>query len=97
MYAGKKDGTIIKAKHPKGLLHGSPVSASLAAAIMNAKYVNAVPLYRLEQEFKRYGLAITRQNMANWMIRLGEEYIAVMWDYLHELLYDYHVIQADET
>ena len=97
VYAGKKDGTIIKAKHPKGLLHGSPVSASLAAAIMNAKYVNAVPLYRLEQEFKRYGLAITRQNMANWMIRLGEEYIAVMWDYLHELLYDYHVIQADET
>ena len=75
VYAGKKDGTIIKAKHPKGLLHGSPVSASLAAAIMNAKYVNAVPLYRLEQEFKRYGLAITRQNMANWMIRLGEEYL----------------------
>lgn len=82
---------------PLYYLHGSPVSASLAAAIMNAKYVNAVPLYRLEQEFKRYGLAITRQNMANWMIRLGEEYIAVMWDYLHELLYDYHVIQADET
>ena len=24
VYAGKKDGTIIKAKHPKGLLHGSP-------------------------------------------------------------------------
>ena len=97
VYAGKKDGTIIKAKHPKGLLHGSPVSASLAAAIMNAKYVNAVPLYRLEQEFKRYGLAITRQNMANWMIRLGEEYLAVLYDYLHSLLYSYHVIQADET
>lgn len=97
VYAGKKDGTIIKAKHPKGLLHGSPVSASLAAAIMNAKYVNAVPLYRLEQEFKRYGLAITRQNMANWMIRLGEEYLGTMYDYLHKLLYDYHVIQADET
>ena len=97
VYAGKKDGTIIKAKHPKGLLHGSPVSASLAAAIMNAKYVNAVPLYRLEQEFKRYGLAITRQNMANWMIRLGEEYLAVLYDHLHSLLYSYHVIQADET
>ena len=54
-------------------------------------------LYRLEQEFKRYGLAITRQNMANWMIRLGEEYLGTMYDYLHKLLYDYHVIQADET
>lgn len=97
VYASKTDDRIVRAKHPKGLLSGSPVSASLAAAIINGKYVNAVPLYRLEQEFKRYGLAISRQNMANWMIRLGEEYIAVMYDYLHILLYDYHVIQADET
>lgn len=35
--------------------------------------------------------------MANWMIRLGEEYLGVLYDYLHSLLYDYHVIQADET
>ena len=97
VYASKTDDRIVRAKHPKGLLSGSPVSASLAAAIINGKYVNAVPLYRLEQEFKRYGLTISRQNMANWMIRLGEEYIAVMYDYLHILLYDYHVIQADET
>ena len=35
--------------------------------------------------------------MANWMIRLGEEYLAVLYDHLHSLLYSYHVIQADET
>lgn len=97
VYASKKDGHMVKAEHPRGLLKGSPVSPSIAAAIMNGKYVNAVPLYRLEKEFERYGLAITRQNMANWMIRLGESYIAVMYDYLHELIYNYHVIQADET
>lgn len=97
VYSSKLDEHMIKAPHPRNLLHGSLVSPSLAAAVINGKYVNAVPLYRLEKEFERYGLAITRQNMANWMIRLGEEYIAVMWDYLHELLYDYHVIQADET
>ena len=97
VYADKKDGHMVKAKHPRGLLHGSTVSPTLAAAIINGKYVNAIPLYRLEQEFKRYGLAITRQNMANWMIRLGEEYLSVLYDYLHRKLYDYHVIQADET
>ena len=97
VYASKKDGHMVKAEHPRELLKGSPVSPSIAAAIMNGKYVNAVPLYRLEKEFERYGLAITRQNMANWMIRLGESYISVMYDYLHELIYDYHVIQADET
>lgn len=97
VYASKTDGHMVKAKHPKGLLHGSPVSPSLGAAIMNGKYVNAVPLYRLEKEFERYGLAISRQNMANWMIRLAEEYLGVMYDYLHQRLYRYHVIQADET
>lgn len=91
------NGHMVKAKHPRGLLHGSTVSPTLAAAVINGKYVNAIPLYRLEQEFKRYGLAITRQNMANWMIRLGEEYLSVLYDYLHRKLYDYHVIQADET
>lgn len=97
VYASKTDDRIIKADHPKALLHGSLVSPTIAAAIMNGKYVNAVPLYRLEQEFSRYGLTITRQNMANWMIRLGESYLAVLYDYLHQKLYDYHVIQADET
>lgn len=98
VYASKKnDNHIIKCKGYKSLLPASPVSPSLAAGIMNSKYVNAQPLARTEKEMERYGIAITRQNMANWMIRLGEEYISVMYDYLHELLYNYHVIQADET
>lgn len=97
VYASKTDEHMVKADHPKVLLHGSLVSPSLGAAIINGKYVNAVPLYRLEQEFQRYGLQITRQNMANWCIRLAEEYLSVLYDYLHKELYFYHVIQADET
>lgn len=97
VYASKTDEHMVKADHPKALLHGSLVSPSLAAAIINGKYVNAVPLYRLEQEFQRYGLQITRQNMANWCIRLAEEYLSVLYDHLHKELYSYHVIQADET
>lgn len=97
VYASKTDEHMVKADHPKALLHGSLVSPSLGAAIINGKYVNAVPLYRLEQEFQRYGLQITRQNMANWCIRLAEEYLSILYEHLHEELYFYHVIQADET
>ena len=97
VYASKTDEHMVKADHPKTLLHGSLVSPSLGAAIINGKYVNAVPLYRLEQEFQRYGLQITRQNMAHWCIRLAEEYLSILYDYLHKELYFYHVIQADET
>ncbi len=97
VYASKTDEHMVKVDHPKALLHGSLVSPSLGAAIINGKYVNAVPLYRLEQEFQRYSLRITRQNMANWCIRLAEEYLSILYDYLHKELYFYHVIQADET
>ena len=97
VYASKTDEHVVKADHPKALLHGSLVSPSLGAAIINGKYVNAVPLYRLEQEFQRYGLQITRQNMANWCIRLAEEYLSILYNHLHKELYFYHVIQADET
>lgn len=97
VYASKTEEHMMKADHPNALLHGSLVSPSLAAAIINGKYVNAVPLYRLEQEFQRYGLRITRQNMANWCIRLAEEYLSILYDHLHKELYSYHVIQADET
>ena len=58
VYAGKETEGVIKAPHPQTLLRGSLVSPSLEAAIMNAKYVNAVPLYRQEQEFERYCLHI---------------------------------------
>ena len=97
VYAGKKTDEIVRAPHPKSLLRGSLVFPSLEAAVMNAKYVNAVPLYRQEQEFLRYGLHISRQNMANWTVQCADRYLAVLYDYLHEKMYGYHVLQADET
>ena len=97
VYAGKETEEVIKAPHPQTLLRGSLVSPSLEAAVINAKYVNAVPLYRQEQEFERYGLHISRQNMANWTIQCADRYLAVLYDYLHEKLYGCHVLQADET
>lgn len=52
VYAGKETEEVIKSPHPQALLRGSLVSPSLEAAVMNAKYVNAVPLYREEKQLK---------------------------------------------
>lgn len=92
VYAGKKTEGVIKAPHPQTLLRGSLVSPSLEEA-----YVNAMPLYRQEQEFERYGLHISRQNMANWTIQCADRYLAVLYDYLHEKLYGYHVLQEGKV
>lgn len=97
VYKSKKGNHFKKAEHPAYLLRNSLVSPSLEAAILNAKYVNAVPLYRQEKEFERYGVNITRVEMARWTILCAERYLSVFYDYLHQKLYEYHVLQADET
>ena len=97
VYSGKKDDNIIKAKHPAYLLRGSMVSPSLAAAFLNAKYTNGMPYYRQEKDFERYGISITRKDMAEWTIKLADRYLAILYDYLHDEMYNYHVLQADET
>lgn len=51
VYKSKKDNHFKKAEHPAYLLRKSLVSPSLLAGVWNAKYVNATPLYRQEQEF----------------------------------------------
>jgi len=60
---------IITANAPKALLPKSMVSAELMAYIMSQKFVNAMPLYRQEQEFKRLGVTLSRQNLSNWVIK----------------------------
>lgn len=62
---------------------------------MNAKYVNSLPLYRIEQEFQRNGVSISRQTMANWIIQCSERYLTSMYHYLRKKLLECHVIQAD--
>jgi transposase len=97
VYKSRKDNHFKKAEHPAYLLRNSLVSPTLLAGIWNAKYVNASPLYRQEQEFQRMGLNIDRADMAHWTILCAERYLSILYDYLHERLYDYHVLQADET
>lgn len=56
----------MKAGRPKNLLGGSIVTPSLESAIINGKYVNCLPLYRMEQDVKHNDVNLCRQNMANW-------------------------------
>lgn len=97
VYCGRDNQTIVKAPRPVGLLRNSIVTPSLEAAILNGKYVNAIPLYRMEQEFKRNGVNLGRQIMANWTILCSERYLSLLYDRLHRELLTCDVCQADET
>jgi hypothetical protein len=97
VYSGKKSEKMVKAKFPAYLMRNSLISPSVEAGIINAKYVNAVPFYRIEKQFESDGIDITRQEMARWSIMCAERYLSVFYEYLHDRIYSYHVLQADET
>ena len=94
---GDHQDEFLRGDRPKDLLRGSVVTPSLMAAILNAKYMNAQPLYRIENQFRINGVNISRQTMANWVIRVSEKYLTPVWDRLCEELLKEDVTQADET
>lgn len=90
------EGFIKKADSPKALIPKSVVSPSVMAYIINQKYTNALPLYRQEQEFKRYGLELSRQNLANWTIK-GADLLKPLMMLMKKELLSNDLLHADET
>ena len=89
--------TVVKAKAPEAILPKSIASPSLLATIINDKYNKAIPLYRQEISFKEQGLLLSRQTMANWMIKLYDIYFKKLVDYMHQCILQMEYIAADET
>jgi len=94
---GLHQDEFVRGDRPKDLLRNSIVTPSLEAAIINGKYVNSIPLYRIEQEFQRNGVSISRQNMANWTILCAQRYFQPVYERMKEELLKCHVTQCDET
>jgi len=90
-------GNIVRAENEPSLLRGSIATPSVVAAIMNGKYVNSLPLARQESEFNRNGVNLSRQTMANWMIRCSEDYLTLLYDEMKKHLLTSGALQADET
>lgn len=92
---GKK---FAKAKRTQAdLFRNSIATPSLLAGILNYKYVNALPVHRLAQDFKRSEVNISPQVMCNWVIKSSEIYFSLVYDWMKDVLLKQTVVQADET
>ena len=91
------EANIVKAAKEPALLPGSFASAEAVAHIMTQKFVMYSPLYRLQQEFERQGLKLSRQTMANWLLNTSEKWLRPVYDTLREQLRKESVLHADET
>ncbi len=76
---------------PKGF-----ATPSLIAHIVTSKYVDGIPLYRLESVMMRHGIDISRVTMSRWMIEVAEK-LAPLVEILREELLSSSYIHCDET
>lgn len=76
---------------PKGI-----ATPSILAAIAVSKYADGLPLYRLEDIFKRQGVDLPRTTMARWMVQVSEA-LTPIWNVLSEKWLESFYVACDET
>jgi len=92
-----EQATIIRAPMPEPVIKGSLASPSAIAHIAVQKYVNAVPLYRQEQDLLRQGLTLSRQTMANWLIKGSQDWLEPLYKRMRQLLLAENILHGDES
>ena len=91
------EGNLRKTPKKPTFCPGSFASPEAVAHIMTQKFVMYLPLYRLEQEFQRQGLKLSRQTMANWILQASDTLLRPVYDALHRKLCQESVLHGDET
>lgn len=86
-----------KATVPVPPLAHSISTPSLIAQIMYQKFAMGLPLARQEKDWFRFGLVLSRNNMANWIIRCSQEWLEPVYWRIHEKLLECGLLHMDET
>lgn len=76
---------------------GSFATASMLSYVINAKYANSMPYYRLEADFRSIGAEVSRQDMANWTINAHERWLSLVHARMKEKLLECRYLNADES
>ena len=88
---------VIKAPMTEPAIKGSAASPASIAHIMVQKYMNAVPLYRQELSFLNDGFFLSRQTMANWLIKASFGWLEPLYEQMRQKLLKEEILHADET
>ena len=95
-YACRPCETVTAAPIPPAVIDGGMAAVGLYVWILIGKYLDHLPLYRLEQIAARDRVILSRSTMAEWVGRIGVA-LQPLADRLAELLRERDVLHADET
>lgn len=83
---------------PARVVPGGLPSAGLIAFLLVAKYVDHLPLYRLEKSFaQRFGVKLPRQRLCDWTGYAIDTWLAAIYHSIRQGLIGGDYLQIDET
>ncbi|MCD8481299.1 MAG: IS66 family transposase [Verrucomicrobia bacterium] len=86
----------VVAAAPVRVVEGGYASAGLLAWVVVCKYLDHLPLYRLEKMTERWGARLSRQSMADW-VEVASFWLKPIYDRMRKDLIAGPYVQADET
>ena len=95
-YACRACETVSAAPIPPAVIDGGLAATGLYVWVLIGKYLDHLPLYRLEQMAARDQVMLSRSTMAQWVGRVGVA-LQPLADRLAQLLLKRPVLHADET
>ncbi len=95
-YACRACETVTAAPIPPAVIDGGMAAVGLLSWVMISKYLDHLPLYRLEQIAARDGVTLSRSTLADWVGRLGVA-LEPLADRLVWHLLQRDCLHADET
>ena len=95
-YACRPCETVTAAPIPPAVIDGGMAAVGLLAWIAVCKYLDHLPLYRIEQIAARDGVPLARSTLGEWIGRIGVA-LQPLADRLAELLRERSCLHADET
>lgn len=95
-YACRHCETISAAPVPPAVIDGGMAAPGLLAWVAISKYLDHLPLYRLEQIAARQQVSLPRSNLSEWIGRIGVA-LQPLADRLSERLRQQSCLHADET
>ena len=95
-YACKACETIIAAPIPAAVIDGGMATVGLLTWVLINKYVDHLPLYRIEQIAARQKVILSRSTLADWVGKLGVT-LQPLVDRLAWHLLQSNTLHADET
>jgi transposase len=95
-YACRPCETVTAAPIPPAVIDGGMAAVGVLTWVIIGKYLDHLPLYRLEQIAARDQVILSRSTMAEWVGRIGVA-LHPLADRLVTLLLERQVLHADET